>query len=180
LESYSQVYSGFSDAVDLVVRAQEHELQGLVVALAAVRAGHDLVVALFSARRAVEVDDDKALFDRAGVKSPKISLELLDETVMTAVKDLQQTVVDEIKAANADGKITDAEKLKIKDAALTNVKSYLGAKGTRVLSGLIQKWLKAGVLEDGVKKRRKRHDTREPIIFLCRYLKRLTFLLGVI
>jgi len=58
----------------------------------------------------------------------------LDEAVITAVKDLQQTVVDEIKAANADGKITDAEKQKIKNAALENVKSYLGAKGIRVLS----------------------------------------------
>ena len=53
----------------------------------------------------------------------------------TAVKDLQQTVVDEIKIANADGKLTAAEKRRIKDAAVANVKSYLGAKGIRVLSG---------------------------------------------
>lgn len=61
----------------------------------------------------------------------------LDDAVITAVKDLQQTVVDEIKAANADGKISEAERKRIKDAALANVKSYLGAKGIRVLSEVL-------------------------------------------
>ena len=61
----------------------------------------------------------------------------LDEAVVTAVKDLQQTVVDEIKAANVDGKITEAEKKRIKDSALANVKSYLGAKGIKVLSEVL-------------------------------------------
>jgi len=61
----------------------------------------------------------------------------LDEAVVTAVKGLQQTVVDEIKAANADGKITEAEKKRIKDSALANVKSYLGAKGINVLSEVL-------------------------------------------
>jgi len=61
----------------------------------------------------------------------------LDDAVLTAVKEMQQTVVAEIKAANADGKIDDAEKTRIKAAALSNVKSYLGAKGLRVLAEVL-------------------------------------------
>ena len=60
----------------------------------------------------------------------------LDDPVVTAVKDLQQTVVAEIKAASADGKISEAEEQFIK-AAVANVKSYLGAKGNRVLAEVL-------------------------------------------
>jgi hypothetical protein len=61
----------------------------------------------------------------------------LDDAVLTAVKEMQQTLVAEIKAASADGKIDDAEKARIKAAALSNVKSYLGAKGLRVLAEVL-------------------------------------------
>mgnify|MGYP001577004250 FL=1 len=53
----------------------------------------------------------------------------VDDAVFTAVKNLQQTVVEQIKAASADGKITDDEKKQIKDKALAAVKSHLGTKG---------------------------------------------------
>jgi hypothetical protein len=53
----------------------------------------------------------------------------VDDAVFTAVKDLQQTVVEQIKAASADGKITDDEKKQIKEKALAAVKSHLGTKG---------------------------------------------------
>jgi len=53
----------------------------------------------------------------------------LDDAVFTAVKDMQQTVVEQIKAASADGKITDDEKKQIKEKALASVKSHLGTKG---------------------------------------------------
>jgi len=53
----------------------------------------------------------------------------VDDAVFTAVKDLQQTVVEQIKAASADGKITADEKKQIKDKALAAVKSHLGTKG---------------------------------------------------
>jgi hypothetical protein len=67
--------------------------------------------------------------------------------VVTAVKDLQQTVVAEIKAATADGKISEAEKQRIKDAAVANVKSYLGTKGIRVLAEVLG--LSGGALDTG-------------------------------
>ncbi len=61
----------------------------------------------------------------------------LDEAVFTAVKDLQQTVVDAIKAATADGKITEIEKQRIKQAAIDNVKSHLGTKGLAELGQIL-------------------------------------------
>ncbi len=53
----------------------------------------------------------------------------LDDAVLTAVKNLEQSTVEQIKAASADGKITDAEKQQIRAAALAAVKSNLGPKG---------------------------------------------------
>ena len=53
----------------------------------------------------------------------------VDDAVFTAVKNLQQTVVEQIKAASADGKITDDEKKQIKEKALAAVRSHLGTKG---------------------------------------------------
>ena len=53
----------------------------------------------------------------------------LDDAVLTATKELEQTVVAEIKAAAADGKISPAERERIKRTAITNVKSYIGPRG---------------------------------------------------
>ena len=53
----------------------------------------------------------------------------LGDATLTATKELQQTVVDEIKAASADGKIVADERRRIKAAAVANVKSHLGPKG---------------------------------------------------
>jgi hypothetical protein len=96
--------------------------------------------AQFEENLAVKRNDSRFTSDIEPLLSPGTEWDLdiaMDAVLpMTAVKDLQQTVVDEIKAANADGKITDAEKLKIKNTALANVKSYLGTKGIRVLSGV--------------------------------------------
>lgn len=61
----------------------------------------------------------------------------LDDAVVTVVKDLQQTVINEVKAVSADGKITMADKKRIKDLAVANVKSYLGDNGRRVMSDVL-------------------------------------------
>jgi hypothetical protein len=53
----------------------------------------------------------------------------LDDAVFTAVKDIEQSVVEQIKEASADGKITDDEKKRIKEKALASVRSHLGTKG---------------------------------------------------
>ncbi len=53
----------------------------------------------------------------------------IDDAVFTAVKDLQQTVIEQLKAASADGKLTDDEQKQLKEKALAAVKSHLGTKG---------------------------------------------------
>lgn len=53
----------------------------------------------------------------------------VDDAVFTAVKAVQQTVVEQIKEASADGKITDDEKKRIKEQAIATVKAHLGTKG---------------------------------------------------
>lgn len=84
---------------------------------------------------------------RAKVKNEYLRgvLVRLDDVVFTAVKDLQQTVVDEIKLASADGKISDAEKRRIKDQAIANVKSHLGTKGIGELAKVLG--LEGGAIE---------------------------------
>jgi len=76
---------------------------------------------------------------RAKIKNEYLKgvLVRLDDVVFTAVKDLQQRVVDEIKAASSDGKITDAEKKGIKDKAIVSVKSHLGTKGIGELAKVL-------------------------------------------
>ncbi len=69
----------------------------------------------------------------------------VDDAVFTAVKDLQQTVVEQIKAASADGKITDDEKKQIKEKALAAVRSHLGTKGLAEAAGILG--LGGGALE---------------------------------
>jgi hypothetical protein len=76
---------------------------------------------------------------RAKVKNEYLRgvLVRLDDVVFTAVKDLQQRTVDEIKAAVADGKITEAEKERIKRQAIASVKSHLGVKGLSELAKVL-------------------------------------------
>jgi hypothetical protein len=84
---------------------------------------------------------------RAKVRSEYLRQVLVrvDEAVFTAVKDLQQSVVEEIKAASADGKITDEEKKRIKERAITSVKSHLGTKGISEVGTILG--LEAGALD---------------------------------
>lgn len=67
----------------------------------------------------------------------------LDTLAFKVVLELEQTMVDAIREANADGKITEEEKATIKAKALENLKSYLGAKGVLELKTIIG-------LDDGV------------------------------
>ena len=59
----------------------------------------------------------------------KNALVRLDDAVFSAVKELEQPVVAEAKATNSDGKLTAADRDRIKRAAMDKVKSYLGMKG---------------------------------------------------
>lgn len=61
----------------------------------------------------------------------------VDDAVFTAVKAVQQTVVEQIKEASADGKITDDEKKRIKEKALAAVKAHLGTKGLSEVGAIL-------------------------------------------
>ena len=60
-------------------------------------------------------------------------IESINDGALTVVKALQQTLVDSIKEASADGKLTDDEIDEIREAALTKLKSTLS---TQVLATL--------------------------------------------
>ena len=64
----------------------------------------------------------------------------LNDAVVTAVKDLEQSVVDEVKAAAEDGRISRGERRRIKEKAVRHVKSYLGPKGLKELGGVLGLW----------------------------------------
>lgn len=88
-----------------------------------------------------------AFFIQARIKNEYLrnALVRLEDAVFTAVKELDQTVVAEIKAASADGKITDDEKKRIKEKALASVKSHIGTKGLSELAKVLG--LESGALD---------------------------------
>jgi hypothetical protein len=73
----------------------------------------------------------------ARVKNEKhrAALRRLDETVLVAVREVEQVLVVSLKTASADGTLTQAERGEVKNAAANAVRVYLGAKG----------WLELGI-----------------------------------
>ena len=61
----------------------------------------------------------------------------LVEATDAAVREVEQTVVPEVRAAAADGKITGEEAAKIRDAAVNRAKMYLGRRGIGELQRVI-------------------------------------------
>lgn len=80
-----------------------------------------------------------AQFIKAKVENEYLAgvLVRLEDAVLTVVKSLQQTTVDAIKLANADGQLTDEEKEAIKQAAVAALKSYIGAKGLALVGKVL-------------------------------------------
>ncbi len=61
------------------------------------------------------------------------ALVVLDEAVISVVKELNQTVVEDLKKARADGKLTPDEAQQIKSKAVELVLTRLGSKVPRLL-----------------------------------------------
>ena len=80
-----------------------------------------------------------AQFITAHVKSAylKNALVRLDDAVFSAVKELEQTLVAEVKASSGDGKLSAADRDRIKRAAMDKVKSYLGMKGIAEIATIL-------------------------------------------
>src|SRR6266545_852758 len=53
----------------------------------------------------------------------------LDDAVFVAVRQIQQVIVDQLKAASADGTLTADERRHVKVATLEAIRSYMGPKG---------------------------------------------------
>ena len=61
----------------------------------------------------------------------------LDDAVLNAVREVQQAVVNEIKAGRADGKLTDEERARVKARAIDSIRSHLGVKGLEELARVL-------------------------------------------
>ena len=66
----------------------------------------------------------------------------LDDAVLNATREVQQVVVNEIKAGRADGKLTAEERAQVKARAIESIRSHLGMKGLTELARVLG-------LEDG-------------------------------
>lgn len=66
----------------------------------------------------------------------------LDDAILNSVREVQQAVVDEIKAGRADGKLTTEERARVKARAIESIRSHLGLKGLAELARVLG-------LEDG-------------------------------
>lgn len=78
-----------------------------------------------------------ALYIRAHTKNVLLAgiFTRVNDAVWTAVKEIQQTLVDGMQAAlKDDGVISDAEWIAVKATALAKVKSYLGPVGLLALT----------------------------------------------
>jgi hypothetical protein len=76
---------------------------------------------------------------RAHVKhtQSRDALERAVHAIGAAVGEVQQTFVDELKAASADGKLTASEAHNARDRALLSAKEYLGPKGLDAIRAVI-------------------------------------------
>lgn len=61
----------------------------------------------------------------------------LDDAVFAAVRELQQTVVDDLKSASADGRLSQADKARLKQDALLTIRSHLGDRGLAELARVL-------------------------------------------
>jgi hypothetical protein len=61
----------------------------------------------------------------------------LDRIVFAVVREVQQTLVDELKAASSDGRLSADARMRVKHAALETVRDELGPRGIAELAGVL-------------------------------------------
>jgi hypothetical protein len=74
----------------------------------------------------------------------------LHDAVVTAVKAVDQTMVDELRDASADGKISSEEAERLKAAAVEAVKAYIGQKGMTELRRIFDSKAIERLIEDKI------------------------------
>lgn len=100
------------------------------------------------------IELNKYVRTRTKNESINDALSHVTHTVETTVKDLEQTMVKELKAASADGKLTRQDALSLKDVAVMRIKSQVpdaiqkaAALGVKSLGDLIEAKIEKTVLE---------------------------------
>jgi len=77
------------------------------------------------------------LKSKVKIEAGKVALEQVDRVVGAVVGNLTQGVGAQIKEATVDGKLTSADKIRLKDAAVSNVKELLSKEVTKAASSAI-------------------------------------------
>jgi hypothetical protein len=61
----------------------------------------------------------------------------VDDAVYRSVREVQQVVVDDLKAASPTGQLSPEDKAKVKKDAIDAAKSYLGSKGLNLITQVV-------------------------------------------
>jgi hypothetical protein len=61
----------------------------------------------------------------------------LDDVVFAAVREIQQTVVDDLKSNSPDGRLTPAQRDQLKQDVLAKIKSHIGMKGLAEIAKIL-------------------------------------------
>lgn len=64
----------------------------------------------------------------------------LEDAVVTAVKDIEQTLVVEYRGLAADGKLSREDRRRLKETAVRRVKTFLGSAGLKELGNVLDVW----------------------------------------
>lgn len=80
------------------------------------------------------------------------TVDIFERVVNNSVAFVQQTIVDDLKEANADGKLTDEEKEYVKKRAIAAINAQLSTEAKEVLAqvfgdidDIIDKWIESSV-----------------------------------
>ena len=64
----------------------------------------------------------------------------LEDAVVTAVKDVEQTLVVEYRELARDGKLSREDRRRLKETAVRRVKTFLGSAGVKELGNVLDVW----------------------------------------
>lgn len=92
--------------------------------------------------RAGDLVQAKVRLTEAAVRSERLRAVLLrlDDAVVTAVMDIEQTLAAESKAVAGDGKLGREDRRRLKEAAVRRVKTFLGSAGLKELGDVLDVW----------------------------------------
>jgi hypothetical protein len=92
--------------------------------------------------RAGDLVQAKVRLTEAAIRSERLRAVLLrlDDAVVTAVMDIEQTLAAESKAVAGDGKLCREDRRRLKEAAVRRVKTFLGSAGLKELGDVLDVW----------------------------------------